>query len=142
MTKKKIKNILDFTPLLILTIPAIILIWTIATTDIVFLWKHIVGLILLPINYLLFFWRHKVGILGLGLTLLLGLLSLLSYSPATTTTTLYKSMGDGNVPFFHGQIIFLLWIVVHLIVSGRHYVGIATKKYWNGLINNSDVSFD
>ena len=111
-------------------------------SDIGLLWKHILGLILLPINYLLFFWRHKVGVLALGLTLLLGLISLLSYSPVITTTTLSKEVGDGKLPFFYGQLIFLLWIIIHFILSGRHYVGIVTKKYWDGLINNFEVTFD
>ena len=142
MTKKKIINFLDFIPLFILTISAIILIWTIIKTDIGLLWKHIVGLILLPINYLLIFWRHKVGVLALGLTLLLGLFSILSYNPEVTTTTFYKPIGDINVPFFYGQLSFLLLIVIHFILSGRHYVGILTKKYWRGLIENSEVSFN
>jgi len=142
MIKKKIKNFLDFIPLFILTVSAIFLIWRVSTNEIGLLWKHIFGLILLPINYLLFFWRHKVGVLALGLTLLFGLVSLLSYSPVITTTTLSKEVGDGSVPFFYGQLIFLLWIVIHFILSGRHYVGIATKKYWHGLINNSEVTFD
>jgi len=142
MTKGEIKNFLDFIPLFILTISAIVLIWTVATGDVGLLWKHIVGLILLPLTYLLFFGRHKVGVLALGLTLLLGLGSLLSYSPAVTTTTLYKEIGNENVPFFYGQPIFLLWITIHFILSGRYYIGIATKKYWLGLKNNSEVNFD
>jgi hypothetical protein len=142
MRKKKIKNFLDFIPLFILTTYAIILIWTVSTSDITLFWKHIVGLVLLPINYVLFFWRHKVGVLALGLTLLLGLASILSYSPEVSTTTLYKNIGDKEIPFFYGQLIFFFWIVIHFILSGRHYVGIATKKYWRGLANNSDVAFD
>jgi hypothetical protein len=142
MTKKKIKNLLDLVPLFILTVFAIILIWTVATSNIGLLWKHIVGLILLPINYLLFFWRHKIGVLALGFTLLFGLFSLLSYNPAITTITIYTNIGDREVPFFYGQPSFLLWIIIHFVLSGRHYVGIATKKYWHGLINNSDVIFE
>jgi hypothetical protein len=142
MTKAKIKNFLDFIPLVILTISAIILLWTVSTGEVFLFWKHIVGLILLPINYTLFFWRHKIGVLALGLTILLGLFSLLSFSPTVTTTTIYKDIGDWKIPFFYGQLIFLLWIIIHFIVSSRHYVGIATKKYWRGLINNSEVVFD
>lgn len=136
MTKDKIKNLLDFVPLIILTISAIILVWTVVTEDTGLLWKHIVGLCILPIIYLAFRWQHKVGVLVLGLTLILGLLSLLSYSHAVTTSTwtIGKS-ADSQIPIFYGQPIFLLWLLIHFIVSGRHYVAIATKKYWEDLLN-------
>jgi len=140
MTKDKIKNLLDFVPLIILTISAIILLWTVITKDTGFLWKHIVGLCFLPIIFLAFRWRHKVGVLVLGLTLLIGLLSLLSYSHSVTTSTwtIGKS-ADSQIPIFYGQPIFLLWLLIHFIVSGRHYVGIATKRYWQDLFNKSVV---
>lgn len=136
MTKYKIKNLLDFTPLVIISIYAIILVWTVASSDAVLSSKHIVGLIVLPLNFLLFKWSHKVGVLGLGLTLLFGLLSLLSYTHSIQTSTL--SIGkteDFQIPIFWGQPIFLLWLIIHFVVSGRHYVGIVTKKYWQDLFD-------
>jgi hypothetical protein len=142
MTKAKIKFLLDFVPLIIITISAALLILKRLNGEILFQWKHIAGLVLLVINYLLFFWRHKVGVLSVGLTLLLGLLSLLSFSPAITTSTIYKGSANNGIPIFHGQLIFLLWILIHFIVSGRHYIGIATKKYWIALSKNLEVTFD
>ena len=140
MKKDKIKKLLDFVPLIILTISAIVLVWTISTTDIVFMWKHIVGFCFLPIIFLSFHWRHKIGVLTLGLTLLIGLLSLLSYSPAVTTSTwTIGKDADSQIPIFYGQPIFLLWLIVHFIFSSRHYVGILTKKYWQDLLDNSTV---
>ncbi len=137
MKKEKIKKILDYLPLLILTFSAIILIWTVLTSDIVFLWKHIVGLCVLPIVFAAFWWRHKIGVLTLGLTLVVGLLSLLSYSPSVTTSTwtIGKS-SDFQIPVFYGQTIFLLWLLLHFVVSGRHYVGILTNKYWQDIIGS------
>jgi hypothetical protein len=138
MTKERIKNVLDLVPFLILILSAIVLVWNVATTDLVFMRKHIVGICFLPIIYLAFWWRHKVGVLVLGLILLLGLLSLLSYSYSVTTTTL--SIGkneDSQIPVFYGQPIFLLWLLIHFIVSGRHYIGIVTKKYWLDLFAKS-----
>ena len=135
MTKQKIKYLLDFIPLLILIISAIILIWVVVTTDTVFQWRHIAGLIILPINIGLFFWQHKVGVLALCLTLLLGLLGVISFSDAITTTTAYFGKSeDFKLPVFHGQPIFLLWLLIHFIVSGRYYVGIVTKKYWQDFL--------
>ena len=138
MTKEKIKNLLDFIPLFIIIIYAIILVWTVATSDAAFSWKHIVGLIILPLNLLLFRLGHKIGVLGLGFTLLIGLLSLLSYTNSITTTTYFIGKSEEfHIPIFYGQPIFLLWLLIHFIVSGRHYVGIVTKKYWQDLFNNS-----
>jgi hypothetical protein len=142
MTKAKFKFLLDFVPLIVITIYAILLIWKRANGEILFQWKHIVGLIFLVVNYVLFFWRHKIGVLGLGLTLLLGLVSILSFSPVITTTTIHKGSDDDGIPIFYGQLIFLLWILIHFIVSGRHYVGIATRKYWIALSKNFEVTFD
>ena len=137
MTKEKIKYLLDFVPLIILIVYAIILVWTVIDLDTGFLWKHIVGLIFLPINYFLFRWRHKVGVIGLGLTLLIGLLGLLSYSHSIAITKCWVGLGDTSIPVFYGQPIFLLWLLIHFIVSGRHYVGIMTKKYWQELFDKS-----
>ena len=137
MKKDKIKNLLDFTPLIIMTVYAIILVWTVATSDAAFSWKHIVGLIILPLNFLLFKWGHKIGVIGLGLTLFLGLLSLLSFSHTITTETYGFRSGDTKIPLFYGQTIFLLWLLIHFIISARHYIGISTKKYWQELLKKS-----
>jgi hypothetical protein len=137
MKTEKIKNLLDFIPLIILTIYAVILVWTVLSFDTGFSWKHIVGLIILPINYILFWRRHKLGIIGLGLTLLLGLLSILSYSYSVTTSTFTVGKSeDFQIPVFYGQPIFLLWLLIHFIISGRHYFGIVTKKYWQELFES------
>ncbi|UEG51118.1 hypothetical protein LK994_06480 [Ferruginibacter lapsinanis] len=135
MTKEKIKYYLDFIPLIILTISAINLIWTVSTTDTIFSWQHIVGLIFLPINYFLLFKNHTVGVVALGVTLLIGMFSLLSFSPAISTTTFRIGKSeDSQIPIFYGQAIFLLWLFIHFIVSGRFYVGVLTKKYWQDLL--------
>lgn len=135
MTKEKAKYYLDFIPLAILTISTILLVWTIATTSTMFLWKHYVGLIALPINYFLFWWRHKLGVVGLGLTILFGLFSFLSYDYSITTTFSLGQEGSG-IPIFYGQPIFLLWLIIHFTLSFRHYVGVLTRKYWQELFHN------
>ena len=136
MTKKRVIYYLDFVPLVILTISAIILVWTVFSTDTVFVWKHFVGLLLLPINYFLFWWRHKLGVVGLGLTILLGLVSLLSFDHGIVTATYYIGKEEASIPIFHGQPIFLLWFIIHFILSFRHYVGVLTQKYWQELFLN------
>jgi hypothetical protein len=67
----------------------------------------------------------------------MGLLSLLSYSPVVTTAVFSIRKDDTSAPIFYGQAIFLLWLLIHFIVSGRHYIGILTKEYWQTLFNKS-----
>jgi hypothetical protein len=95
MTKENIKTLLDFLPLFILSLSAVILVWTVVDTQTGFLWKHLVGLFLLPTNFFLFLWRHKIGVVVLGLTLLLGLAGLLSYSYSVSITTLFFGKSEG-----------------------------------------------
>ncbi len=126
---------LDFVPLVILTISAMTLVWTVFETDTIFAWKHFVGLLLLPINYFLFWWKHKLGVVGLGLTIILGIVCLLSFDQPITTSTITVGK-ELRFPIFYGQSIFLLWFIIHFVLSFRHYVGVLTEKYWQELFHN------
>jgi hypothetical protein len=131
----RIKIYLDFIPLLILLVSVAILLWNVYSSLVGLLWKHYLGLILLLTTFILFLIRHRLGVLMLGLVLLLGLCGLLSYSPGITSMTLsfehFATGASGTSPKF--QPIFLLWLTIHFIVSGRHYFGILTKAYWKKL---------
>lgn len=133
MTKEKQKYYLDFVPIVILTIYTIILIWTVATTNIIFSYEHYIGLTLLVITAGLFVKYHKLGVLSLGLTLFLGLFKVLSYSAMITYHSYGGSINGYSSPEIRIQTIFLLWLIIHFVVSGRHYIGIASKKYWQDL---------
>ena len=139
MTKDKIKDLLDFIPLIILAVYATILIWTVATTNIILSYEHYIGLTLLIITAGLFIKRHKLAVLLLGITLLFGLFKILSYSAVITYHSFGGSINGHSSPEIKIQTIFLLWLLIHFIVSGRHYVGIATKKYWQNIFNNPVV---
>ncbi len=133
MTKNKIKYLLDFLPLIILIVSAIILIFTIETTNEDFLWEHIVGLTILPINIGLFFWRHKIAVLALGITLILGFFTVLSFYIPFTVNTISVNIGKDVIPIFYGQDIFLLWLLIYLIASWRHFTDIDLKEYWKNI---------
>lgn len=142
MKNEKLKRVLDYIPFIILVIFFIILVVKISTAGYSFLWKHIVGLVLICINAFLLYRNHKVGVLFLCFVLLVGLASFMSYDVEITTIT-YTIGKDENfqVPVFRGQPIFLLWLLIHFVLSFRYYVGILTKKYWiqfkEELLNNS-----
>jgi hypothetical protein len=137
MKKGKIKYLLDFIPFLILIIYTIILIWTVATTNIVFSYEHYIGLTLLVLTAIFLITRHKLGVLLLGLTLILGLFKVLSYSAIIISSSYGASINGYSSPEIKIQAFFPLWVLIHFIVSGRHYIGIATKKYWQDLISKS-----
>jgi hypothetical protein len=132
MNKEKLKRASDFIPLIILLVYAIMLSWTLITTNYAFVWRNVAGLIVLPITLLGFYRQHRMGVLFLGMTLLLGLFGLLSYSLGLTRATVSLSINDFRIEFW-GQPIFFLWLVLHFILSGRYYVGVLSKKYWQDL---------
>ncbi|WP_460556350.1 hypothetical protein [Ferruginibacter profundus] len=134
MAKKQIKYILDFVPLLILLVYAINLIWILRTSNIQIVWPNIIGFILLPLIIFLIIWRHQVGVIALGLLLFLGLFGAISFTNGITTFGMGFGKGEDKVSFnIYGDPIYLLFLLIHFILSGRYYVGIITKKYWQEL---------
>jgi TctA family transporter len=131
MKNQKLKRGLDYIPFLVLVILFSVLAVKISTTENAFQWKHILGIILISINFFLFYRNHKAGVLALCVVLLTGLLGLISYdvSIGTYTFTICKD-AEFQVPVFYGQPIFLLWLLLHFVLSFRYYVGILSKKYW------------
>ena len=91
-------------------------------------------LVIVSIGFLL---NHKIGVLISGLTIILGLFGLLSFSP-TITTTIF-GIGEQKITLLRFQPIFVLWATIHFILSGRYYVGIVNKKYWEDI--SSDETF-
>ena len=137
MSRSKIINLLDYLPLVILTGYAIILIWTVASTNIVLQSEHYAGLTFLVLTAGLFLVRHKLGVLSLGLTLLLGLCTILSYSAGISIHSIGGSINEHALGNIRIQVIFIFWLALHLILSHRHYTGILTKKYWRDLFDRS-----
>ncbi|MDX1937439.1 MAG: hypothetical protein SFU21_09975 [Flavihumibacter sp.] len=128
--KKNIRRILDYIPLVILVVLAIILISTVYEEDILLGWKHWVGFVFLIITLAAFFYFHPLGVLLSGLTLILGLVGLLSFDPVLTITSFGLGPSESGITIFRGQPVYFIWLFIHFLVSGRFYVGIITKQYW------------
>lgn len=137
MTKDRIKNLLDFIPLIILIGYTIVLFWTVAKTDIIFSTEHYIGIILLLITTVFFFFKHRLGVLLLGVTLLLGLFKIVAYTAAITFHSFGGSINGHSSPEIKIQSIFILWLIIHIVISNRHYVGIVKKEYWQDIFNKS-----
>jgi hypothetical protein len=136
MAKKQIKYVLDFVPLLILLVYETRLIWVLGTSDIQIVWPNIVGFILLPLIIFLIIWKHQVGVIALGLLLFLGLFGAVSFTHGITTFGMGFGKGEEKVSFdMYGDPIYLLFLLIHFILSGRYYIGIITKKYWKDLFH-------
>ena len=131
MKNEKLKRSLDYIPFLVLLILFAVLVLKISISEYVLQWKHYLGLILISINSFLFYWNHKVGVLALFVVLMTGLTGLISYNVSIETHTFTIGKGaETQVPVFYGQPIFLLWLLLHFILSFRCYDGILSKKYW------------
>ena len=132
MNFRKLRYILDVIPLAIIVVLESIFLFEVIDQEYGFQWQHKVALVLLPINIGLFFWHHQVAVLSLGITLILGLLGFL----AVTHSISIRTISVGRVPIFYGQPNFWLFFLIHLVVSGRYYFAIATRKYWQILFGN------
>ena len=132
----KTKKLLDYIPFLILVVSTIILLLRVSNSEMLLVWKHYLGIMLLITIAVLFYIRHLFGVLFLGFTLLTGLIGLLSYSPAITTTSFGLGIGEeGSITLLRFQPIFLLWLTIYFILSGKYFVGIASSKYWREVKN-------
>jgi hypothetical protein len=135
-----IKKRLDFIPYIAIIISAALLLYARVAGEILFQGRHIVGLLLLIMPAIMFYYSHKLGVLSTGLLLLLGLFGAISYNPAISTMTMGTTINDGSrITFLYFQPIFLVWLILHLFISGRYYTGVITKKYWQNI--KSDEPF-
>ena len=74
------------------------------------------------------------GVLALGLTSIIGLLSLLSCSHSVITTIHDINISaDFKIPIFYRVLVFLLWLLINVILSGKRYFTIATREYWQDI---------
>ena len=136
---KRILNsgLIGMIPLFILIFSAIYLVWLVSTSNILLQNKHIARLIFVALATIAFFILYKPAILFLGLTMILGLCGLISLSPSISIVSIY--IGPLGISF---QPIFLLWIVIHFMLSGKYYVGLLTKEYWKMIRSKALLSID
>lgn len=134
MQKHHIRKILDFLPLGVLVILLIDLIHVRISQQILFTWRHWLAIFFFVLNCVAFLKKHQLGVLVLGFTLLFGMMGVTLYSPGVNITTVYWSAFGARIPVFYGMPAFLIWLIIHFIVSGRFYVAILTKGYWEQLL--------
>ena len=134
-----LKKKLDFVPLIVLFISAGYALWAYLDEHILLKWQHFFGFSMIIVTAIVFFLNHKLGVLMLGLTIIIGLVGLISITPGISSLTIGKSFDGEEISLFRFQPIFLLWAILHFLFSGRYYVGVASEKYWRNI--NSDEPF-
>lgn len=130
MRKLSKRQILDISLYAAICIWAIISIITMIVSAYVIQWQHYLGLFFLAINGYVFYRTHQGGTLFTGLTLLLALFGILSFNVGLLGSSVTWTPFDLQIRLFWGNPVILLLLVVHFILSGRHYAGILTKQYW------------
>jgi hypothetical protein len=133
--KKTKKEVLDLAPFLIVVVSAIISISTMIVLDYVIKWQHYLGIVFLILNVAILLKNHQLGVLFLGLTLLLGVVGLISFDVGILGSSLYWTPFDIKIPLFIGNPLLFLWLLLHFFLSGRFYTGIITKAYWKALFS-------
>jgi len=133
---------LDLIPLVITALYGVstlssMLIWNYITG-----WQHWLALVFLIFTSMAFTKRHQLGILCLGLTLILGVIGILSFDLGNIRASVYWTPFDIKIPLFIGNPVMFVLLILHLILSGRYYVGILSKKYWYILIKEKANTTD
>jgi hypothetical protein len=93
---------------------------------IVIKWQTYLGLLLMIAIFISLISKHKAGVLLIALLNISGLTGLASVSPAIANS--FIKINSISLPI--ADPIFLLFLIIHFICSGRNYVGILTKDYW------------
>ena len=128
------KYILDYIPLLILAFYATRLIVTLSQTGIRIEWINISGFIFFFLAVMLFTWRHQAGVLALGLMLFLGLFGAVSLNPGISSFGFGFGKSEDSWLRLYGDPMYFVFLILHFILSGRYYVGILTRKYWDDFL--------
>ncbi len=134
MKKQQIKYLLDFIPAIILLLYSIELVVDLLSRPVRIEPANISGLAVLPFIFFLLIKKHQAGVLLLGLVLLLSVFGLFSFSTGYSSWKFgIKNDSSGFSFRSPGSPVYILYFVLHAILSGRYYIGFLTKKYWMNL---------
>ncbi len=134
MKREQIKYLLNFIPAILLLLYSIGLVVDLLNRPVRIEPANISGLAVLPVIFFLLIKRHQAGVLLLGLVLLLSVFGLFSFSTGYTSWKFgIKNDSFGFSFRSPGSPVFILYFILHAILSGRYYTGILTRKYWEVL---------
>jgi hypothetical protein len=120
----------DFIPLFGFFIAQVYLLYVLAGGEVALQWPHFTGFIVTILCCILFIFSHRGGALFTGCICVLGVLGLVSFTPAISV--FYFDITIAKHPFriIRFQPVFVIWFSLHLVISGKHYNGILSRAYW------------
>jgi hypothetical protein len=127
----------DFIPLILVVIAGLYYSFTALSSVSGFSLKQLVGLFLLTLAVVFFAIKLRIGVLVLGLFFILGWFGVVSISNDNFTVSSGINAFETYIPFFNGHPVILIGTILHFIMSGKHYFGIGTKKYWLDFLKGS-----
>jgi hypothetical protein len=126
-----VKNRIYLIPLLILLVTVIYEIYTVVTTDIIFGNKHYLGFLLLTISAVAFFFRKDIGIYFTGITLILGTLNFVGFTPAIESYSFGFGLNNTSTTSFRVQLFSFLVLILHVVLNGKFLINEFGKKAEN-----------
>ena len=136
MTDRTFRHYLDYVPFLFLCVLEIVAACRYLSADISPVGTYYTEMAALACTAYCFYRKHALGVLATGLTLMAGIWGLVSYSVTHTVLSFtfgWKVAGNATIgtPGIHPY--FLLYLLVHLFISGKYYVGVLSREYWQKL---------
>lgn len=110
-------KIIKSLPLIILGLMVIYCLYTIATTNIILVDKHYLGIGLVIISAVLVFFKPKIGMYLTGVTLLLGTMNFVAFTPVIDTYSFGFSLNGAGIDFkfqLYSLLLLLFFIVVNI----------------------------
>lgn len=113
----KIKTYIHTLPLILLIISAFHETYIVSTTDIIFGSKHYLGLLFLGISIIGVVIKKSLGIYCTGVTLLVGTLNIIAFTPAVEAYSFGFGFNDKSTTTFKIQLFSFLVLVLYLILN-------------------------
>ncbi len=113
----KIKTYIHLLPLIVLIVSVCHATYITSTTDIIFGSKHYLGFLFLGVCVLGAFIKNKLGVYFTGVTLVLGTLNVIAFTPAIEAYSLGFGFNDARTTTFKIQLFSFLVLVLYLILN-------------------------
>jgi hypothetical protein len=120
----------DYIPLFIFFIAQGYLLYVSLKEGVSLQWPHYAGFIMTLICFIFFLFSHRIGVLLTGCICILGVPGIIAFSPAITSFFVDLTIAKNPVRIIRFQPTFIIWLCLHLLVSGRYYNGILSRSYW------------
>ncbi len=114
-----VKKNLYLVPLIILIVTILYAVYTVSTTDIVFGNKHYLGILFIAISVISTIFKKDLGIYFTGITLLIGTLNFIAFTPAIEAYSFGFGLNDKSTTSFKIQMFSFLVLLLYLILNRK-----------------------